>query len=146
MFEVGATVICIDDDNGTYKHVKFGNVYAVVPHVLNSKDYVYHKSELDDTIVESFAHRFRLLTNHKNTPSHYNTPITPITYIRANGLNFNRGNIVKYATRAGVKEGVSAIDDLKKIIRYAEAEINAIEVERKITEGASSTVAWSEGI
>jgi hypothetical protein len=49
-----------------------------------------------------------------------------------NGFEFWRGNIVKYATRAGFKlypdqDAVqSEITDLKKVIRYAEMRINQL--------------------
>jgi hypothetical protein len=76
----------------------------------------------------------------KINPSHYaQYPIQPITFIRALNLNHNRGAIVKYASRAGYKANEDAIDDLKKIIRYAEAEIKAIEIERGDND-------WSKGI
>lgn len=51
--------------------------------------------------------------------SHYESnKIEPITYIMANNMSFNRGNIVKYAHRAGKKEGQQELD-IKKIIDYA---------------------------
>lgn len=65
------------------------------------------------------------------SPDHYaKWPIEPITFIMRNRMEFWRGNIIKYATRAGHKqyEGMdktkSEITDLKKIIRYAEMRIN----------------------
>ena len=71
-----------------------------------------------------------------NQPSHYSRwSIEPITYIMRNGFEFWRGNIVKYASRAGFKmyEGQtqveSEITDLKKVIRYAEMRINQLEGE-----------------
>lgn len=42
-----------------------------------------------------------------------------------NGFEFWRGNIIKYASRAGFKG--NEIDDLHKIIRYAQFRINQIE-------------------
>lgn len=50
--------------------------------------------------------------------SHYkNMTIQPIEYIYKNGLGFCEGNIVKYITRWKTKNG---IEDLKKVIHYAE--------------------------
>lgn len=70
-------------------------------------------------------------------PSHYSRwVIEPITYIMRNGFEFWRGNIVKYASRAGHKkydgldETQSEITDLKKVIRYAEMRINQLEGEQ----------------
>lgn len=49
---------------------------------------------------------------------HYNATIEPIEYIMMNKLSFNRGNIIKYATRAGKKSGQEKLD-IHKIIDYA---------------------------
>ena len=69
-----------------------------------------------------------------NKPNHYaRWVIQPLTYIMANKMSFWRGNIVKYATRAGYKQydGMtmweSEIVDLRKAIRNAEARIEQIE-------------------
>jgi len=66
-------------------------------------------------------------------PEHYaRWTIEPITYTMMNGFEFWRGNIVKYASRAGYKmydgmnEQESEITDLNKVIRYAEMRINQI--------------------
>lgn len=66
-------------------------------------------------------------------PAHYaKWVIQPITFIMRNGFEFWRGNIVKYASRAGSKvyDGMDAtqseITDLKKVIRYAEMRINQL--------------------
>lgn len=48
--------------------------------------------------------------------SHYQVAIQPWDYIHANGLGFDEGNIVKYATRHKKKGGA---EDVKKIISYA---------------------------
>ena len=67
-------------------------------------------------------------------PPHYaRWKIEPITFIMRNGFEFWRGNIVKYASRAGFKlyheqdETQSEVTDLKKVIRYAEMRINQLE-------------------
>lgn len=69
-------------------------------------------------------------------PSHYaRWVIEPVTFIMRNGFEFWRGNIVKYASRAGFKlypnqdATQSEITDLKKVIRYAEMRINQLEGE-----------------
>lgn len=79
----------------------------------------------DDNIVEK--------------PSHYaNWPVEPITYIMRNGMEFWRGNIIKYATRAGLKQydGMghveSEVTDLRKVIRYAEMRINQLNGETQL--------------
>lgn len=66
-------------------------------------------------------------------PSHYaQYAIEPKNFIIRNGMEFWRGNIIKYASRAGSKlyagmdEFESEIVDLKKVIRYAEMRINQL--------------------
>lgn len=66
-------------------------------------------------------------------PAHYaKWPIEPVTYIMRNGMEFWRGNIIKYATRAGSKvyDGLDAVEseitDLRKVVRYAEMRINQL--------------------
>jgi uncharacterized protein DUF3310 len=67
-------------------------------------------------------------------PSHYiRWAIQPLTFIQRNKMEFWRGNILKYACRAGSKlydgmdEVQSEITDLRKAIRYAEVRINELE-------------------
>lgn len=43
------------------------------------------------------------------------------------GLNFNLGNVVKYISRAGRKDGEDALIDLHKARQYLEFEIEEIE-------------------
>ena len=72
-------------------------------------------------------------------PSHYTRwSIQPITYIMRNGMEFWRGNLIKYSSRAGFKmyEGKtqeeSEIIDLEKVKRYCDMRINQINGEQVI--------------
>jgi len=72
-------------------------------------------------------------------PSHYERwSIEPVTFIMLNGMEFWRGNIIKYASRAGFKQygelssEDSEIIDLQKVIRYAEMRINQLQ-QKEIT-------------
>jgi len=74
-----------------------------------------------------------------NEPIHYaRWKIEPITYIMRNGFEFWRGNIVKYASRAGFKlyEGKTQVEseviDLEKVVRYAQMRINQLNGEDKL--------------
>ena len=74
-----------------------------------------------------------------NEPIHYaRWKIEPITYIMRNGFEFWRGNIVKYASRAGFKlyEGKTQVEseviDLEKVVRYAQMRINQLNGEEKL--------------
>ena len=67
-----------------------------------------------------------------SNPSHYtgNGRIQPIKYIQDKSLNFARGNVVKYVTRAGHKpEGdkKQELEDLRKARQYLDFEINHLE-------------------
>lgn len=63
-----------------------------------------------------------------SNPHHYNSlPVEPIEFIMLNQMEFWRGNIIKYAARAGRKPSSDETDDLKKIIRYAQFRINQLE-------------------
>lgn len=71
-----------------------------------------------------------------NKPAHYaRFKIEPITFIMRNGLEFWRGNPIKYIARAGHKlypgknASQSEIIDLKKAIRMCEMRINQLEGE-----------------
>lgn len=69
-------------------------------------------------------------------PSHYERWVRePINFIMQNETEFWRGNIVKYVMRAGYKHPKEAtpeqivdaeVEDLKKVIRYAEMRINQL--------------------
>ena len=63
-----------------------------------------------------------------NHPSHYTMgTIEPKDFIRGQGLNFNRGNVIKYTVRAGRKDKNKEIEDLKKAKQYLEFEIEYLE-------------------
>ena len=67
-------------------------------------------------------------------PEHYTRwAVEPIVFIMQNDIEFWRGNIIKYAMRAGFKrynnqdQISSEITDLRKVIRYSEMRINQLE-------------------
>ena len=101
------------------------------------------KSEWDRLVKEREDFRENVLAEHTsdivNEPKHYaRWVIEPITYIMRNGFEFWRGNIVKYASRAGYKmyEGKTQVEseiiDLEKVIRYANMRINQLNGEEKL--------------
>ena len=66
------------------------------------------------------------------TPAHYPSgTYEPVKVIRAWDLNFNLGNVVKYVSRHGKKDGNTAIDDLRKALDYLQKEIAHLENEQK---------------
>ena len=54
----------------------------------------------------------------KYNPDHYKGGIETWDYITSHNLGYLEGNIIKYITRAGKKEGESTIDDLLKAQAY----------------------------
>lgn len=52
-------------------------------------------------------------------------------FIEDQGLNFNRGSVVKYVCRAGHKDAAKEIEDLEKSINYLTFEINRIKREQE---------------
>ena len=77
---------------------------------------------------------FRQLNDPVNHPSHYTDgKIEVIDFIDDKGLNFNRGNVVKYVVRAGKKEAdnpAKELEDLRKAAWYLNHEISRLEGQR----------------
>lgn len=72
-------------------------------------------------------------------PAHYGgkeNPYEAIKVIRAWGLGFNLGNLVKYVARAGKKPGESTLKDLKKARWYLDDEIKHLEAQHGSSEQA----------
>jgi hypothetical protein len=62
-----------------------------------------------------------------NHPSHYTDgKIEVIDFIEDKGLNFHRGNAVKYIARAGKKNPEKEVEDLKKARWYIDREIKRL--------------------
>jgi len=111
------------------------------------------KSEWNRLLAEEQAHKDSVMRDHEfsdtvlaehtsdivNEPKHYaRWDIEPITYIMRNGFDFWRGNIIKYASRAGYKmyEGKTQVEseiiDLEKVQRYCQMRINQLNGEEKL--------------
>ena len=59
-----------------------------------------------------------------NSPSHYTDgKIVVIDFIEDKGLNFHRGNAIKYIARAGKKNPQKEVEDLQKAVWYLNREI-----------------------
>lgn len=65
------------------------------------------------------------MSNDPINPAHYNRfkEHEPIDVISEWDLNYNLGNVVKYISRAGYKEGNTRLIDLQKALWYLEREI-----------------------
>lgn len=73
-----------------------------------------------------------------NHPAHYTDgKIEVIDFIEDKGLNFHRGNAVKYISRAGKKDPNKEIEDLQKAVLYLNREIKRLK-ERKHDQTAAA--------
>lgn len=65
-----------------------------------------------------------------NRPAHYTDgKIEVIDFIEDKGLNFHRGNAIKYIARAGKKDPAKEVEDLKKAMWYIAREIKRLEAQ-----------------
>lgn len=63
-----------------------------------------------------------------NHPAHYTTGnIEVIDFIEDKKLNYLRGNVIKYISRAGIKDKSKELEDLKKAAWYLNREIQKLE-------------------
>jgi hypothetical protein len=62
-----------------------------------------------------------------NNPAHYTVGgISVFDFIDAKKLSYGRGNVIKYVTRAGVKDPATELQDLEKAQWYLAAEIDRL--------------------
>jgi len=62
-----------------------------------------------------------------NHPSHYNSYKGLEIIDLVEQMNFNRGNAVKYISRAGFKDPITELEDLKKARWYIDREISRVD-------------------
>jgi hypothetical protein len=71
----------------------------------------------------------------KQVPTHYRTrAVQPLEIIEMYGLDFKRGNALKYLLRAGSKPGEDKTDDLLKAVWYLICEMHGIELADEINQ------------
>lgn len=71
-----------------------------------------------------------------NHPKHYNMYKGVEIIDLVEQMNFNKGNAVKYITRAGIKDSDTELQDLSKAVWYLEREIQRLK--NNSTEGVMS--------
>lgn len=64
-------------------------------------------------------------------PTHYTQGIECMDYIESHKLNYARGNIIKYVTRAGLKDASKEVEDLEKARWYLDREIERVKKAKK---------------
>lgn len=80
----------------------------------------------DSVAKKDFVEVTYPLPDPVNHPPHYKSGgIEVIDYIEAKDLNYRLGNVIKYVSRAGKKEGIDPIEDLEKAVWYLQREIAA---------------------
>ena len=86
------------------------------------------KESVNDTMVNPDAAVQVPNNDPVNHPSHYTFgKIEVIDAINEWGLNFDRGNAIKYIVRAGRKDPKKTIEDLQKAVFYINDEIKRLE-------------------
>ena len=79
-----------------------------------------------------------------DSPRHYTRGTIEVwDFIRDQGLNYFRGNAIKYICRAGFKSTHTEIEDLKKAIHYLENELHHTTLQREESERSSDRVPYS---
>jgi hypothetical protein len=79
-----------------------------------------------------------------NHPSHYTRGTIEVwDFIRDQGLNYHRGNAIKYICRAGFKSTHTEIEDIKKAIHYLENELQHATLQEEESERSSNRVPFS---
>jgi hypothetical protein len=88
------------------------------------------------------------MTDLVNHPPHYGSHPSGVECIRiVEHYNFNVGNAIKYLWRAGLKDGVDPVEDLKKAAWYVNREIERLECLRSTSASTPDprTAPWSPG-
>ena len=84
---------------------------------------------------EAVDKNFKKKTEGKNDiiehPAHYTQGIECMDYIESHKLNYARGNIIKYVTRAGLKDASKEVEDLEKARWYLDREIERVKKAKK---------------
>ena len=76
------------------------------------------------------------------SPIHYTRGNIEVwDFIRDQGLNYFRGNAIKYVCRAGFKSVGTEVEDIKKAIHYLENELHALQESESL--GSGSGIPYS---
>jgi hypothetical protein len=82
------------------------------------------------------------VTNPVVHPAHYaRFTIEPCTFIAANGLPFDVGNVIKYITRFDAKGGR---EDVLKARRFCDMVLERLDREARIAAGEDPATVWKD--
>lgn len=73
---------------------------------------IIHATDATDKVSD------KVTDTHINHPAYYNDGIEAAEYIASHKMDFFKGNVVKYVTRAGIKSADTYLEDLKKARWY----------------------------
>ena len=127
-FKVGDRVKFLEG-HGLLRKETFGKIVFIgkctVAVIAEENGCVYQLNSLD---IEHADDETKAVPDTVSHPSYYNDgKIEVIDFIEDKGLNFNKGNAVKYIARAGKKDTTKEIEDLKKAQWYINREIKRLE-------------------
>lgn len=81
-------------------------------------------------VCENSKKEIEQINDSVNHPSHYTDGnIEVMDFIEDKQLNFARGNVIKYVSRAGKKDSNKELEDLKKASWYLNREIERLNKE-----------------
>lgn len=97
---------------------------------LDLKDSEIPKEVEENIEAEEVEHGEEIVNDSVNHPSHYTDgKIEVMDFIEDKQLNFARGNVIKYVSRAGKKDPNKELEDLNKAMWYLKREIERLEKE-----------------
>ena len=98
---------------------------------LDLKDSEIPKEVEENIEAEEVEHGEEIVNDSVNHPSHYTDgKIEVMDFIEDKQLNFARGNVIKYVSRAGKKDPNKELEDLNKAMWYLKREIERLEKEK----------------
>lgn len=118
--------VWVHRNSGVYYKVLSTNAwFSPEPRVTISQFTPSHFNPITQNIDgRDFLHNYVLINVPQSgkgihdTPDHYKLDPEPIDVIKAWGLDFCKGNVIKYVARAGRKTGESEDSDLHKAMNY----------------------------
>lgn len=120
-----------------YKSINNGKSYesSKIGFILLHKPAEVYRINTKPTVIDGVTYPPSWTAGQKhdpvNHPKHYTSDPSGVECIEiTRHRNFNIGNAFKYLWRAGLKDGNSDIDDLKKAIWYIQDEIERLEGEQ----------------
>lgn len=112
-----------DMNNDTYI-VKVGHECCNIASIFLKK--AKEISLISPTEKENNTNRCKEENDIIEHPAHYTQGIECMDYIESHKLNYARGNIIKYVTRAGLKDASKEVEDLEKARWYLDREIERV--------------------